>query len=74
MLSNMLYERRFGPFFVEPVVAGLDPETGDAYLNSMDLIGCPTTPDDFVVAGTSEEQLFGERGGGSPKAHETKSA
>ena len=59
MLSNMLYERRFGPFFVEPVVAGLDPVTKESYICAMDLIGCKTTPNDFVVGGTSEEQLFG---------------
>ena len=59
MLSNLLYERRFGPFFVEPLVAGLDPVTGEAYLCAMDLIGCKTTPRDFVVTGTAEEQLYG---------------
>jgi 20S proteasome subunit beta 3 len=60
MLSNMLYERRFGPFFVEPIVAGLDPVTKESYICAMDCIGCKTVPDDFVVAGTAEEQLFGE--------------
>ncbi len=60
MLSNMLYERRFGPFFVEPVVAGIDPVTKQSYLCAMDLIGCQTTPEDFVVGGTAEEQLYGE--------------
>lgn len=25
VLSNLLYERRFGPFYVNPVVAGIDP-------------------------------------------------
>ena len=39
MVSNMLYERRFGPFFVEPIVAGLDPETFAPYICNMDLIG-----------------------------------
>ena len=39
MVSNMLYERRFGPFFVEPIVAGLDPATGKPYICNMDLIG-----------------------------------
>ena len=24
MVSNLLYERRFGPYFVEPVIVGLD--------------------------------------------------
>ena len=35
----MLYERRFGPFFVEPIVAGLDPVTFQPYICNMDLIG-----------------------------------
>ena len=59
MLSNMLYERRFGPFFVEPIVAGLDPVTKESYICNMDLIGCKTQPHDFVVGGTAEEQLLG---------------
>ena len=41
MVSNMLYERRFGPFFVEPIVAGLDPVTFEPYICNMDLIGSP---------------------------------
>merc|ERR1712202_63990 len=59
MVSNMLYERRFGPFFVEPIVAGLDPVTFEPYICNMDLIGCITEPADFVAGGTSEEQLMG---------------
>lgn len=60
VLSNMLYERRFGPFFVNPVVAGLTPGTLEPFICSMDLIGCTTEPEDFAVAGTSEEGLFGK--------------
>ena len=60
ILSNMLYERRFGPFFVNPVVAGIDSKTGEPYISSMDVIGCMTEPPDFAVAGTCEEQLFGK--------------
>nr|CAG4641999.1 EOG090X0CE5 [Eurycercus lamellatus] len=59
MVSNLLYEKRFGPFFVEPIIAGLDPVTFEPFIAGMDLIGCPNEPSDFVVAGTSEEQLFG---------------
>merc|ERR1712218_227216 len=59
MVSNMLYERRFGPFFVEPIVAGLDPVTFKPYICNMDLIGCITEPVDFVAGGTCEEQLMG---------------
>jgi len=59
MVSNMMYERRFGPFFVEPIVAGLDPVTFEPYICNMDLIGCITEPEDFVSGGTPEEQLMG---------------
>ncbi|KAF6214084.1 hypothetical protein GE061_011815 [Apolygus lucorum] len=59
MLSNLLYERRFGPFFVEPVIAGLHPKTFEPYVCSMDLIGCPEQPEDFVVSGTCSPQLYG---------------
>jgi len=62
MLSNLLYEKRFGPFFVEPIVAGLEEkEDGkwEPYIAAMDLIGCVTLPDDFVVGGTCTNQLYG---------------
>nr|QBH73444.1 proteasome subunit beta type protein [Encarsia formosa] len=59
MVSNLLYERRFGPYFVSPVVAGLDLETNEPYVSYMDLIGCVTEVTDFVVGGSSSEQLFG---------------
>lgn len=59
MLSSFLYERRFGPYFIEPVIAGLDPKTYEPFICNMDLIGCPNNPDDFVVVGTCAEQLYG---------------
>lgn len=59
MLSSFLYERRFGPYFIEPVIAGLDPKTFEPFICNMDLIGCPNNPDDFVVVGTCAEQLYG---------------
>ena len=49
---------RFGPYFVEPIVAGLDSK-GEPYVASTDLIGCPMETRDFVVGGTSSEQLYG---------------
>jgi 20S proteasome subunit beta 3 len=48
----------FGPYFIEPVVAGLDKEN-KPYITAMDLIGAPVVTDDFVVAGTSSENLYG---------------
>lgn len=39
MTSNFLYEHRFGPYFVEPVIAGLTPDTFEPYICQMDFIG-----------------------------------
>jgi len=58
LLSNMLYEKRFGPYFCEPVVAGLD-DKGKPFLSGMDLIGAPLYADDFVVSGTCTGNLYG---------------
>jgi len=59
VVSNLLYERRFGPYFIEPVIAGLDHVTGEPFVASLDLIGCPMVPEDFVVSGTCTEQMYG---------------
>lgn len=58
LLQTLLYEKRFGPFFVEPVVAGLD-EKNVPFISAMDLIGAPLLTNDFVVSGTSTEQMYG---------------
>ena len=55
----ILINCRFGPYFVEPVVAGLDNKTGEPFIGSLDLIGCPMLTDDFVVSGTCTEQMYG---------------
>lgn len=59
MVSSFLYEKRFGPYFIEPIIAGLDEKTGKPFITGMDLLGCQTDADDFVVAGTCAEQLYG---------------
>ncbi|KAI9278786.1 nucleophile aminohydrolase [Phascolomyces articulosus] len=58
MVSSTLYERRFGPYFVEPVVAGLD-KNNQPFICSMDLIGCINFAKDFVVSGTAGPNLYG---------------
>ncbi|KAJ1729634.1 proteasome core particle subunit beta 3, partial [Coemansia biformis] len=58
MVSHTLYERRFGPYFVEPVVAGLD-KNGKPFICGMDLIGCLNHANDFIVSGTASDNLFG---------------
>ena len=58
VVSTTLYEKRFGPYYVEPVVAGLDKEN-KPYITGMDLIGAAAPTDNFVVAGNNSESLFG---------------
>eukprot|EP01094_Clydonella_sp_ATCC50884_P019430 TRINITY_DN378_c0_g1_i2.p1 TRINITY_DN378_c0_g1~~TRINITY_DN378_c0_g1_i2.p1 ORF type:complete len:192 (+),score=58.06 TRINITY_DN378_c0_g1_i2:680-1255(+) len=58
MVSSMLYEKRFGPFFVEPVVAGLEPD-GKPFICAMDLIGAPVFAKDVALAGTATEAMYG---------------
>eukprot|EP00035_Acanthoeca_spectabilis_P035064 m.32311 g.32311 ORF g.32311 m.32311 type:complete len:205 (-) comp7036_c1_seq1:68-682(-) len=57
-VSSLLYEKRFGPYYVEPLIAGLE-EDGTPFIASTDLIGCPLVTTDFVVGGTCSEQLYG---------------
>lgn len=58
LLSNVLYERRFGPYFASPVVAGLEPDN-TPFLCGTDSIGALETAKDFIVTGTNSESLFG---------------
>lgn len=48
LVSSMLYEKRFAPYFTAPVIAGLE-EDGRAYLCGMDSIGAMETAEDFMV-------------------------
>ncbi|EQB78429.1 proteasome subunit beta type-3-like [Camelus ferus] len=59
MVANLLYEKRFRPYYTEPVIAGLDPKTFKPFSCSLDLIGCPMVTDDFVVSGTCTELMYG---------------
>lgn len=62
LVSSVLYAKRFGPWFIEPLVAGLEDkgEQKDVpYICAMDLIGAPVITNDFLVGGTCTEQLYG---------------
>ncbi|KAK9354869.1 nucleophile aminohydrolase [Lipomyces doorenjongii] len=59
LVSSTLYEKRFGPYFVGPIVAGINSKSGKPYICGFDLIGCINFAKDFVVGGTSSPQLFG---------------
>jgi 20S proteasome subunit beta 3 len=65
LVSSTLYEKRcvktyarFGPYFVEPVIAGLEPN-GTPFIASTDLIGCINFAKDFVVSGTASNMMYG---------------
>jgi 20S proteasome alpha/beta subunit len=49
---------RFGPYFVSPVIAGLELD-GSVYLAGTDSIGAIETAKDFMVSGTAPESLMG---------------
>jgi len=59
LISNFMYEKRFGPYYIEPIVAGIDDKTGETFISCMDVLGSMGQPEDFVVGGTCEEQLVG---------------
>jgi 20S proteasome subunit beta 3 len=58
LVTNTLYSKRFGPYFIEPIIAGLD-ENNEAYLATSDLIGCLTDSDNFFCVGPATELLLG---------------
>ncbi|KAL0481890.1 proteasome subunit beta-3 [Acrasis kona] len=59
MVSSALYENRFGPMFLEPVIAGLEGDDNTPFISSTDLIGAQCFTDNFVVVGTASEALYG---------------
>ena len=59
LVSSSLYEKRFGPYFVSPVVAGIDQKSGKPFICGFDSIGCIDFAKDFIVSGTASDQLFG---------------
>ncbi len=58
LIATTLYEKRFAPWFAEPIVAGLDVEN-NPFIAGFDFIGTESTAPDFVAAGTGTEQVFG---------------
>jgi len=58
VISSVLYGRRFGPYFVEPIIAGLD-SNNKPFISGQDLIGAPVYAEDFVLAGTATDAMFG---------------
>ncbi|KAJ1031547.1 hypothetical protein NDA11_006493 [Ustilago hordei] len=58
LVSSTLYERRFGPYFIEPVIAGINSKN-EPFIAASDVVGCLNFAKDFVVSGTAGDKLFG---------------
>nr|AGV54396.1 proteasome subunit beta type-3-A isoform 1 [Phaseolus vulgaris] len=58
LVSALLYEKRFGPYFCQPVIAGLGDDD-KPFICTMDCIGAKELAKDFVVSGTASESLYG---------------
>ena len=58
MVSSLMYEKRFGPFFCEPIIAGLEP-SGAPFICGMDSLGAMETSSDFICAGSAPNSLWG---------------
>jgi len=39
LVSSTLYEKRFGPYFISPVVAGINSKTNEPFICGFDNIG-----------------------------------
>ena len=57
-VSSILYEKRFGPYYVGPVIAGLEDD-GKPYLCGMDSIGAMEVAEDFMLSGASVISALG---------------
>ncbi|KRX07441.1 hypothetical protein PPERSA_03274 [Pseudocohnilembus persalinus] len=56
-VSTCLYEKRFGPYFVSPIVVGM--ENGEPLVATYDSIGCTSDLEPFQCAGTGSSELLG---------------
>lgn len=59
LVSSTLYSKRFSPYFVGPIVAGINSKSSKPFICSFDSIGCIDYADDFAVVGTASDQLYG---------------
>jgi 20S proteasome subunit beta 3 len=59
LVKSLLYKKRFGPYFIQPVIAGLQPGDNQPLITTSDSIGAMNPPTNFAAGGTTEEQLMG---------------
>jgi len=59
LLSHLLYSRRRAPYYVEPVVVGLQKDDSTPFICSFDMIGAKSTAKSFACSGAATKSLFG---------------
>lgn len=59
LVSHVLYGRRQSPYYVEPIVVGLDPISNIPFLCAQDLIGAQSKSEAFCCAGVASKSMFG---------------
>jgi len=59
LVASTLYEKRFGPYFTEPVIAGLEGPDNKPFITTTDLIGASCFTEDFLMTGTCTPALYG---------------
>ena len=64
LISHTLYGRRQSPFYVEPIVAGLElfqqePAKYVPYLCALDVIGAKSLSKSFVCSGAASKSMYG---------------
>lgn len=55
IISNMLYKCRFGQYFLNVLVAGIDPTTNEPLLGGSDSVGAMNEFEDFFSIGTGDD-------------------
>ena len=58
LVKSLLYEHRFGSYFISPIIAGLQ-EDNTPFLATSDSIGAMSYPNNFAVGGTADDCLYG---------------
>ena len=51
----MLYKRRFGPYFMNTLIAGIDPTTNEPFITASDPVGNMTECEDFACVGSGDD-------------------
>ena len=62
LTSHVLYQRRGSPYFVEPLVVGLERRTNgelQPFLCAQDCLGAKSKSDAFVCAGVASKSMYG---------------